>query len=170
MRKKAESGYTSCACRDCMETVVSEDVTKPELCDDCEDAGCDPTGRSECEKHHAYMHEASIKQALELSKKYTRIQHAMLEQASKPEGLKLHGHNTYYPHTFLLKHLAQLDELIEDGLITEKGKVYRTTDKGDFIADLLEEEKANASMFRRGTSIQARLQLVSHALRCLRSS
>lgn len=35
-----QSGYTPCACRDCMDTTVSSDVTKPELCGDCIDADC----------------------------------------------------------------------------------------------------------------------------------
>ena len=34
------SGYTHCACRDCMETVVSADVSRPEMCRECKDAGC----------------------------------------------------------------------------------------------------------------------------------
>lgn len=36
------SGYTHCACRDCFDTVVSSDDTKPELCSLCEEAGCEP--------------------------------------------------------------------------------------------------------------------------------
>lgn len=39
-KKAAESGYTPCACRDCMDTTVSSDVTKRELCADCKEAGC----------------------------------------------------------------------------------------------------------------------------------
>jgi hypothetical protein len=35
-----QSGYTSCACRDCMDTTVSSDTSKPELCSECVDAGC----------------------------------------------------------------------------------------------------------------------------------
>jgi hypothetical protein len=35
-----ESGYTPCACRDCMDTTVSSDASKPELCSECRDAGC----------------------------------------------------------------------------------------------------------------------------------
>ena len=35
------SGYTECACRDCFEIAISENETKPELCSECEDAGCD---------------------------------------------------------------------------------------------------------------------------------
>jgi hypothetical protein len=34
------SGYTACACRDCFDCTVSSDVTKPELCSDCFEAGC----------------------------------------------------------------------------------------------------------------------------------
>lgn len=35
-----QSGYTHCACRDCMDTTVSSDVSKPELCELCSEAGC----------------------------------------------------------------------------------------------------------------------------------
>lgn len=35
-----QSGYTPCACRDCMDTTVSSDTSKPELCSACADAGC----------------------------------------------------------------------------------------------------------------------------------
>jgi hypothetical protein len=41
-----ESGYTHCACRDCMNEVVSDDMAHPDLCSDCEEAGCEPD--SEC--------------------------------------------------------------------------------------------------------------------------
>lgn len=34
------SGYTHCACRDCMEITVSSDTSKPELCEECQAAGC----------------------------------------------------------------------------------------------------------------------------------
>jgi hypothetical protein len=34
------SGYTHCGCRDCMDTTVSSDMSKPELCEDCKEAGC----------------------------------------------------------------------------------------------------------------------------------
>jgi hypothetical protein len=36
------SGYTRCACRDCMDATVSSDTSKPELCDGCQEAGCIP--------------------------------------------------------------------------------------------------------------------------------
>lgn len=36
-------GYVHCGCRDCMETTIGE---PGELCDECEEAGCDPN--SEC--------------------------------------------------------------------------------------------------------------------------
>lgn len=36
------SGYTPCACRDCMDVTVSADTSAPELCSACEDAGCEP--------------------------------------------------------------------------------------------------------------------------------
>lgn len=35
-----QSGYTPCACRGCMDTTVSSDANKPELCSECTDAGC----------------------------------------------------------------------------------------------------------------------------------
>ena len=34
------SGYTHCACRDCFDTAISNDMADPELCSLCEDAGC----------------------------------------------------------------------------------------------------------------------------------
>lgn len=34
------SGYTNCACRDCFDVTVSSDTTKPELCSECQEAGC----------------------------------------------------------------------------------------------------------------------------------
>ena len=34
------SGYTHCACRDCMDTVMSSDTSKRELCEACKEAGC----------------------------------------------------------------------------------------------------------------------------------
>jgi len=50
----AESGYTDCACRDCFDIAVSDDMDAPDLCGDCEDAGCDDTGESECSRDDAY--------------------------------------------------------------------------------------------------------------------
>ena len=49
-----KSGYTDCACRDCFDIAVSDDMSKPDLCSDCEEAGCDATGKSECERDDAY--------------------------------------------------------------------------------------------------------------------
>lgn len=43
-----QSGYTSCACRDCMETAISNNVTKPELCSECVDAGCEADAGTCC--------------------------------------------------------------------------------------------------------------------------
>jgi hypothetical protein len=51
---EAKPRYTYCACRDCMYTTVSSDTRKPELCSDCEDAGCDCDGASECARDDAY--------------------------------------------------------------------------------------------------------------------
>jgi len=36
------SGYTTCACRDCFETAISDDMSKPDLCWECKAAGCEP--------------------------------------------------------------------------------------------------------------------------------
>jgi hypothetical protein len=53
----ARSGYThvdhgrrlvGCACPTCMEITVSNDMSKPELCSDCERAGCDGVGECRC--------------------------------------------------------------------------------------------------------------------------
>jgi hypothetical protein len=41
------SGYCPCACRDCFEVAISDD-DEPALCHECELAGCDDTGESEC--------------------------------------------------------------------------------------------------------------------------
>lgn len=49
-----ESGYTHCACRDCFDIAISSDMRQPELCSDCEEAGCDETGCSECQRDDAY--------------------------------------------------------------------------------------------------------------------
>jgi len=60
---KPQSGYTLCACRDCMDAVMSSDVENPELCEECENAGCvifDPrsmglrTSYAECQRDDAY--------------------------------------------------------------------------------------------------------------------
>lgn len=48
----SESGYTDCACRDCFEIAVSDDMAKPDLCNECEEAGCDADGKSECCVEH----------------------------------------------------------------------------------------------------------------------
>lgn len=52
-----ESGYTNCACRDCMEIIVANNPARPELCDDCNAAGCgdpDAQGWPECQREDAY--------------------------------------------------------------------------------------------------------------------
>lgn len=33
------SGYTPCACRDCMDVTVSGDMSTPDLCSECTDEG-----------------------------------------------------------------------------------------------------------------------------------
>lgn len=50
----ANSGYTNCACRDCFDVTVSDDMDEPELCSECEEAGCDCEGGSECCRDDAY--------------------------------------------------------------------------------------------------------------------
>lgn len=48
-------GYVNCACRDCMEVAVcgrpigGKHRAEHHLCGECEEAGCDATGQSECE-------------------------------------------------------------------------------------------------------------------------
>lgn len=37
-----ESGYTPCACRDCFDIAISNDIRNHELCSECADAGCEP--------------------------------------------------------------------------------------------------------------------------------
>lgn len=58
------SGYTHCRCRDCFETVVSDDMSDPDYCDECKEAGCpDYQGvegmSQECQRPDAYMEEFS---------------------------------------------------------------------------------------------------------------
>ena len=48
------SGYSNCACRDCFDVAVSDDVIHPDLCGDCEEAGCDAEGGEECQRDDAY--------------------------------------------------------------------------------------------------------------------
>lgn len=55
---KPTCGYVNCACRDCMEVAVCSKPIgakhKPEhhLCSECEEAGCDGSGESECQYPH----------------------------------------------------------------------------------------------------------------------
>ena len=55
------SGRTWCACRDCMDLTPVSDMTKPELCELCSEAGCEPhtlsDGKglgSDCQRDDAY--------------------------------------------------------------------------------------------------------------------
>lgn len=50
------SGYTPCACRDCFDVAVSDDMADPDLCGDCEEAGClkEKDGGRECQRDDAY--------------------------------------------------------------------------------------------------------------------
>ena len=34
------SGYTPCGCHDCFDVAISNDVNSPDLCGECERAGC----------------------------------------------------------------------------------------------------------------------------------
>jgi hypothetical protein len=61
-----QSGYTHCACRDCMDVTVSSDTSKPKVCDECFLAGCEayrpgdanyealPAHMRECQRDDAY--------------------------------------------------------------------------------------------------------------------
>jgi hypothetical protein len=53
MSKVIESGYRSCACRDCMEIAIGEPGA---MCHECEDAGC--PGDRDCQASEAYGGEA----------------------------------------------------------------------------------------------------------------
>jgi len=58
------SGYTYCACRDCMDIAVSNDMSTPDLCEECKDADCvrwvgevnSPLAANyECQREDAYL-------------------------------------------------------------------------------------------------------------------
>lgn len=72
------SGYTDCACRDCFDIAISSDTSKPELCNECEDAGCDAEGCSECTRDDAYG--ADDMSAEEDSTSDERAAHARMER------------------------------------------------------------------------------------------
>ncbi len=46
------SGYTDCACRDCFEIATSDDMANPDMCAECEEAGCEAD--EECQRSDAY--------------------------------------------------------------------------------------------------------------------
>lgn len=46
------SGYHDCPCRDCFEIAIGGSYGKPDLCNACEEAGCDADGKSECSCEH----------------------------------------------------------------------------------------------------------------------
>lgn len=51
----ANSGYHQCPCMDCFEIAIGEEEDgSPSLCWECQEAGCDVTGKSECERVDAY--------------------------------------------------------------------------------------------------------------------
>lgn len=43
------SGATDCRCRDCLNVAMSNDVNKPDFCNDCEEAGCQDDSACEAE-------------------------------------------------------------------------------------------------------------------------
>lgn len=51
-------GYVNCICRDCMAVAVcgrpagQKHMAEHHLCSECEEAGCDATGKSECENEN----------------------------------------------------------------------------------------------------------------------
>lgn len=53
-KKMRESGYTQCACRDCFETAIGY-MDEPNLCHECEEAGCSSEGDAECDAPGAYL-------------------------------------------------------------------------------------------------------------------
>lgn len=53
------SGYTFCACRDCPDTIIASNPCRPELCDDCMDAGCGDPDDLDCQRPDAYGFEES---------------------------------------------------------------------------------------------------------------
>lgn len=47
-------GYHDCPCRDCFEIAIGAEDGRLALCSECEAAGCDSYGESECEAPGAY--------------------------------------------------------------------------------------------------------------------
>lgn len=52
--KIRESGYTNCACRDCFEIAIGY-MDEPNLCNECDEAGCSADGDAECDAPGAYL-------------------------------------------------------------------------------------------------------------------
>ncbi len=52
--ESAGSGYTDCACRDCFDVAVSDDMNNPDLCLLCAEAGCSRDGDCDCQRDDAY--------------------------------------------------------------------------------------------------------------------
>ena len=44
----SRNGYTHCDCRDCFEITIGSEGDEHVLCLECEEAGCDAEGESEC--------------------------------------------------------------------------------------------------------------------------
>lgn len=42
------NGYHACPCRDCMEIAIGQTKDQPDLCLECETAGCQADGTAEC--------------------------------------------------------------------------------------------------------------------------
>lgn len=47
-------GYVPCACRDCFDVAIGDGTERPAYCHDCETAGCEDMGLSECMRTDAY--------------------------------------------------------------------------------------------------------------------
>lgn len=62
------SGYTDCACRDCFDVAVSNDMDRPDLCGECSDAGCEAND-GECQRDDAYGADALCEQRTQPSKR-----------------------------------------------------------------------------------------------------
>ncbi len=54
-KPEPQSGYTPCACRDCMDVAMSSDVTKPELCEACKGADCRDWNSQVGQEHHSWF-------------------------------------------------------------------------------------------------------------------
>jgi hypothetical protein len=53
-KPRKPTGYCDCPCRDCFDISMTNSDGEPSLCSDCEEAGCNETGDSECCRDDAY--------------------------------------------------------------------------------------------------------------------